>query len=88
MEKAAGGAELVPEKGYILIDYGWRTGEIPLTQLSRSVVIRDGYGNACKVRMSDLIMIDPTGAEEVKSRYESNAAFDAFLKKKCPNIRR
>lgn len=88
MVRSRGGIEITPEKGYVLIDYGWRTGEIPITQLWRTAVISDGYGNKCVVKMSDLFRPNPKDRDEVFFKFLTNVEFDAFLKQKCPAIRK
>ncbi len=88
MVKKSGGVELVPEKGSILIDYGWRTGEIPITQLWRTAVISDGYGNSCKVSLRELFRVDPDDRDEVIFKYQNNEELDTFLKSKCRNIKK
>jgi hypothetical protein len=85
-EKNAGFVTLKAEKGYILFDFGWRTGGSPTSQLWRSVTVCDGDGNTCQVKMGDIFSVpDPIDANTVP-KLTSNDELRAFLKKRCPKI--
>ena len=88
MDKKLGGIELVPEQGHILIDYGWRIGEVPISQLWRKVKVTDSYKNVCTLKMSEFFKKDPSGAVEIIFKFESNDEIDSFLKKQCPKIKK
>ncbi|MBN1498857.1 MAG: hypothetical protein JW982_01760 [Spirochaetes bacterium] len=87
MDKKSGGIELTPEKGSVLIDYGWRIGEIPISQLWRTVLVLDGYGNKYKLKMSDFFRADPDDRDEVIFRFRNNEELDKFFKVKCPKLK-
>ncbi|MCB1142972.1 MAG: hypothetical protein KDK54_12070 [Leptospiraceae bacterium] len=87
MVKKQGGIDITPEKGSLLFDYGWRTGEMSVSQLWRKSVIYDGYGNKCNIKNKDVFKKDPRDSDEVVFRYDSQAKLEAFLKKKCKKIR-
>ncbi len=86
VEKNAGFFSIKPEKGFILFDYGWRTGEQPISQLWRNVTVSDGDGNACNVKMSEVFMVDPKDRDEVIFIHDNNDKLRAFLKRRCPKI--
>ncbi|MCU0849597.1 MAG: hypothetical protein MUD12_17085 [Spirochaetes bacterium] len=86
IEKNNGLMDITPEKGRLLIDYGWRTGEVPITQLWRNIEIKDGHGNVCKAKMSEVFRVDPKDKDEVFFIHDTNARLRQFLKKKCPKI--
>ena len=87
IEKNNGLMDISAEKGRLLIDYGWRTGEVPISQLWRNIDIKDGYGNVCKAKMSDVFKKDPKDSDEVIFIHDTNAKLRQFMKKKCPKIK-
>jgi hypothetical protein len=86
IETNRGFLDIAPQKGFLLFDYGWRTGEVPMSQLWRDIAISDGNGTACKARMSDVFKKDPRDPDEVVFIHDTNAKLRAFVKKKCPTI--
>ncbi|HPC42996.1 MAG TPA: hypothetical protein PLD91_18925 [Spirochaetota bacterium] len=86
MVKSRGGVEIRPQKGYILVDYGWRTGETSSNQLWSPSAILDGYGNRCAIKNSDISMRDPRDSDEVVFKFKNNQELDKFMKVKCPKI--
>jgi hypothetical protein len=87
MVKKGGGIDIKPEKGNIVIDYGWRTGGMSISQLYRSSVIYDAEGNTCQVKNSELYIVDPKDTDEVIFKIKNNSELDIFLKKRCPMIK-
>ncbi|MCP4133818.1 MAG: hypothetical protein GY754_22810 [bacterium] len=87
MIKKKGGINIVPEKGSLLFDYGWRTGEMSISQLWRKSVIYDGYGNSCSIKNRDVFKRNPKDRDEVIFKYDSNTKLKRFLRRKCPKIR-
>lgn len=85
IEKNRGCIEIAPQKGFLLFDYGWRTGEVPISQLWRDITIADGNGTMCRAKMSEVFKKDPRDPDEVIFIHDSNEKLKAFLKKKCPN---
>ncbi|HOD14164.1 MAG TPA: hypothetical protein PK307_00525 [Spirochaetota bacterium] len=86
LEKNRGFIEITPQKSFLLLDYGWRTGEVPMSQLWREITIRDGNGTACRARMSEVFKKDPRDQDEVVFLHGTNAKLKAFVQKKCPKI--
>lgn len=86
IEKNRGFAEITPQKGSLLFDYGWRTGEVPVSQLWRDITMADGTGAACKAKMSEVFKKDPRDADEVVFLHETNVKLKSFVLKKCPKI--
>ena len=86
VEKNRGFVDIAPQKGFLLLDYGWRTGEVPISQLWRDITIADGSGASCKAKMSDVFKKDPRDPDEVVFIPDTNEKLKAFLKKKCPKI--
>ena len=87
IEKNEGFFEIIPQKGYLIIDYGWKTGSTSKTSMNKKIKIIDGEGNRSFLKMSDVFKIDPNDPDEVIFLYENNEKLKAFLKKKCPNIK-
>lgn len=80
-----GGVELVPEKGYAVLDFGWATGTSPISSrwaMSKSSKFVDGNGVVCSIPNSELIAKGITGEPEFK--YKTDAEFKVLLKKRCP----
>jgi hypothetical protein len=86
IEKNKGFLEITPQNGFILMDYGWRTGEIPMSQLYREIKIIDGAGNSCKAKMNEVFQKDPRDSDEVVFLHETNDKLMKFLQKKCPKL--
>ncbi len=86
MVKSSGSVEIRPLKGYLLIDYGWRTGEMSIGLLWRPAVIYDGAGNRCSIKNSDVLTRDPRDSDEVIFKFKNNDGLDRFLKNKCPKL--
>lgn len=87
MVKKKGGVEIKPEKGFLLIDYGWMTGSSAHTRIWSSPVIYDAMGNRCQVKNGDLAVQDPKDRDEVILKYRTNDTMENFLKKRCPSLR-
>ncbi len=87
MVKKKGGVEIKPEKGFLLIDYGWMTGSSAHTKIWSSPVVYDGMGNKCQIKNSDLAMQDPKDPDEVILKYRTSGDMEKFLKKRCPALR-
>ncbi len=87
MVKKKGGVEIKPEKGFLLIDYGWMTGSAAHSKIWSSPVIHDGMGNRCQIKNSDIARRDPKDPDEVILKYTTNAEMETFLKKRCPALR-
>jgi len=86
MVKKKGGVEIKPQKGFLLIDYGWMTGSSANSRIWTSPVIYDGMGNKCQVKNSELAMQDPNDRDEVILKYKTNGDMEKFLKKRCPSL--
>jgi hypothetical protein len=86
IEKNRGFVEIVPQQGFLLFDYGWRTGEVPISQLYRDITIVDGSGASCRAKMSDVFKKDPRDPDEVVFIHDTNEKLKAFLKRKCPAL--
>lgn len=87
MVKKKGGVEIKPEKGFLLIDYGWMTGSSAHAKIWSSPVVYDGMGNKCQIKNSDLAVQDPKDPDEVILKYKTNEDMEKFLKKRCPALR-
>jgi hypothetical protein len=85
--KKKGGVEIKPQKGFLLIDYGWMTGSSAHSRIWTSPVIYDGMGNKCQIKNSDIAMQDPKDPDEVILKYKTNGDMVQFLKKRCPSLR-
>jgi hypothetical protein len=84
-----GGLDLHPFKG-LIIDEGWRQGELPRVDFKRSSHFKDGHGNFCKVLNSDIFeaIIDNSGAiDGAKLKFVSPGDMRYFLENKCPQIK-
>ncbi len=86
MAKKEGGVAIKPRAGSLLIDYGWRTGEMSISQLWRPAVVLDGAGFKCTLKIGDFFSQDPEDADEVIFKHASDDALYTFLKSRCPGI--
>lgn len=85
--KNKGGVELKPLPGYLLIDVGWRLGNLPGSGAigkSGVSIIRDGYQHECKVK--NLEIFDYSDSNVLPLKYPTNEALQEFLKQKCPTL--
>lgn len=87
MAKKKGGIEIRPKKGFLLIDYGWMTGESTHSKPWALPVLSDGFGNKCQVKNTELATRDPNDPDEMILKYKTNADMEKFLKKRCPALR-
>ena len=86
MVKKQGGVEIRPEKGFLLFDYGWRTGGSSISQLWKASSVIDGLGNKCGIKNGDVYFVDPKDKDEVIFKFNNNGDLDGFLMKKCPKL--
>ncbi len=84
-----GGLDLHPYQG-LIIDEGWRQGELPRVNFKRSSHFKDGNGNLCKVLNSDIFeaITDGGGAiDGARLKFVSSQDMRYFLQNKCPKIK-
>lgn len=86
MAKKEGGVTIKPRPGSLLIDYGWRTGEMSISQLWRPALVTDGTGKQCSLKIGDFFAQDPADADEVIFKHANDEALYTFLKARCPGI--
>ncbi|WCL50099.1 hypothetical protein [Leptospira sp. GIMC2001] len=87
LAKINGGINIKPKPGNILIDYGFRLGEQPISQMNRNAAIYDGYGNSCAIKVKDVFKPDPKDRDEVILLYSNTEEMLKFINKKCPKIK-
>ncbi|GAB4023820.1 MAG: hypothetical protein Fur0010_27040 [Bdellovibrio sp.] len=83
-----GGLELTPLKG-IVLDEGWRLGELPRIQLSRKSTFIDNAGNKCDVVNSKLFKLVYDNGGDVDGavlKFVTDEDLRIFLNKDCPKI--
>lgn len=84
-----GGLDLHPYQG-LIIDEGWRQGELPRVDFKRWSHFKDGNGNFCKVLNSEVFeaINDSNGTiDGAKLRFVSPQDMRYFLQNRCPQIK-
>lgn len=84
-----GGLELFPYEGLIL-DEGWRQGELPRVDFKRWSGFKDGHGKVCKVLNSEVFeaITDHNGTiDGAKLRFPTDRELRDFLEQRCPELK-
>ncbi|MCB1202527.1 MAG: hypothetical protein KDK41_17935 [Leptospiraceae bacterium] len=82
-----GGVEITPQPGKVVVDYGFRMGEIPVSQMHRTVTVTDGFQNKCKIKITNFMKPRAGDPYEADFIYSNSDEVKAMLSKKCPKIR-
>lgn len=86
MEKAEGGVEVKPTEGHLVIDLGWRTGEIPHARLGRPAIVQDAHGGTCQLTNRDLFRKDPNDRFDVIALHSTRESLVQLIRKRCPSL--
>lgn len=82
-----GDVTIKPKPGHVLVDYGFRLGEIPVSQMWRTVTVTDGYGNRCSTKITNFFKPRPGDAYEADFKFSSTSQVKNMLSSRCPQIR-
>lgn len=84
-----GGMEISPLNTGIVLDEGWRLGELPRTLKGKTSQFEDAHGNKCTVKNGDIFDLeyDPSGGiNGAVLKFVTDEDLRDFLVQDCPKI--